>query len=53
MFSRMTGHGSAADSPAEQLSDRELEVLELIGKGLGSREIANSLQEREWHQLLV
>jgi DNA-binding NarL/FixJ family response regulator len=43
LVSRLTGRGSAAESPAEQLSDRELEVLELIGKGLGSREIANAL----------
>jgi DNA-binding CsgD family transcriptional regulator len=43
MISRLTGHGSAAESPAEQLTDRELEVLDLIAKGLGSREIANAL----------
>ena len=43
MVSQMTGRGSAAESPAEQLSDRELEVLELIAQGLGSREIANAL----------
>ena len=43
MVSRMTGHGSAAESPAHQLSDRELEVLELISKGLGSREVASAL----------
>jgi len=27
-------------SPEEALSDRELEVFELIGRGMGSREIA-------------
>jgi len=43
MVSQMTGRGSAAESPAEQLGERELEVLDLIAQGLGSREIANAL----------
>jgi DNA-binding NarL/FixJ family response regulator len=30
-------------SPIERLSDRELEVLRLIGKGLGTRQVAESL----------
>jgi len=30
-------------SPVDQLSDRELEVLQLIGRGFGTREIANEL----------
>lgn len=30
-------------SPVDKLSDRELEVLQLIGKGFGTREIANEL----------
>lgn len=34
---------SIHDSPAELLSDRELEVFELIGKGLTTREIADRL----------
>jgi DNA-binding NarL/FixJ family response regulator len=32
-----------ADGPAERLSDRELEVFELIGKGMGTRQIAEKL----------
>jgi DNA-binding NarL/FixJ family response regulator len=31
-------------SPVEQLSDRELEVFEMLGRGLGTREIAESLR---------
>jgi DNA-binding NarL/FixJ family response regulator len=30
-------------SPVDALSDRELEVLQLLGKGFGTREIANEL----------
>ncbi len=30
-------------SPVDRLSDRELEVLQLLGKGLGTRDIAESL----------
>jgi len=30
-------------SPVEHLSDRELEVFEMLGEGLGTRQIANSL----------
>jgi DNA-binding NarL/FixJ family response regulator len=30
-------------SPVDRLSDRELEVLQLLGKGFGTREIANEL----------
>lgn len=30
-------------SPVDQLSDRELEVLQLLGKGFGTREIAHEL----------
>ncbi len=38
------GHPAAAgDSPVERLSDRELEVFELIGRGLSTTEIAESL----------
>jgi len=32
-----------ADSPVEQLSDRELEVFELLGEGRGTRQIAEAL----------
>jgi DNA-binding NarL/FixJ family response regulator len=37
------GEGMRVDSPVERLSDRELEVLELIGTGLGVAEIAQKL----------
>ncbi len=30
-------------APVEQLSDRELEVFEMLGQGLGTRQIANAL----------
>ena len=30
-------------SPVDRLSDRELEVLRLLGKGLGTRDIAQAL----------
>ena len=35
--------GSATQSPMETLSDRELEVFELIGRGVSTREIAERL----------
>lgn len=38
-----TVRGVAGDSPIEGLTDRELEVLQLIGQGRGSREIAERL----------
>ena len=31
-------------SPVEQLSDRELEVFEMLGQGLGTRQIADALR---------
>ena len=37
------GKTLASESPAEQLSDRELEVFELLGRGLGTRQIAENL----------
>jgi DNA-binding NarL/FixJ family response regulator len=43
MMDNLAGRSSGAESAAETLSDRELEVLELIGNGLGSREIAEKL----------
>jgi DNA-binding NarL/FixJ family response regulator len=44
LLTRATGGGASIhDSPAERLSDRELEVFELIGKGLTTREIAERL----------
>jgi len=38
-----SGHDQIAQSPFEVLSDRELEVFELTGKGYGTREIAERL----------
>jgi DNA-binding NarL/FixJ family response regulator len=37
------GATDAGATPAEQLSDREMQTFELIGSGLGSREIAERL----------
>lgn len=37
------GNAEIASSPVEQLSDRELEVFQLIGIGLGTRHIAERL----------
>ncbi len=38
-----TGHTMTQQSPLEILSDRELEVFELTGKGIGTREISERL----------
>ncbi|MEI6392487.1 MAG: response regulator transcription factor [Verrucomicrobiota bacterium] len=43
MMDYMADNSSAGDDAIASLSDRELEVLELIGDGLGSREIAEKL----------
>jgi DNA-binding NarL/FixJ family response regulator len=44
MIGKMTGSSDAANtSPIERLSDRELEVFELLGRGLGTRQIAERL----------
>ena len=45
MLSRLVG-GKATEggSPVANLTDRELEVLQLIGKGLGTRQIADKLR---------
>ncbi|HKJ32549.1 MAG TPA: response regulator transcription factor [Balneolales bacterium] len=40
----VSGYKSLSQSPLEVLSDRELEVFELTGSGLNSREIAKNLQ---------
>ena len=37
------GRPSPNRSPVEQLSDRELEVFEMLGRGLGTRQIAETL----------
>jgi DNA-binding NarL/FixJ family response regulator len=43
MMDSLVGNSPGAEAAIESLSDRELEVLELIGNGLGSREIAGKL----------
>ena len=43
LMDNLTGHSPGVEDAVESLSDRELEVLELIGDGLGSREIAEKL----------
>lgn len=40
----VTGKGPPRQSPVEQLSDRELEVFELLGQGRGTRQIAEVLK---------
>jgi DNA-binding NarL/FixJ family response regulator len=45
MLSAMTGFAkSKAEGSVESLSDREMQVLDLIGNGLGSNEIAQQLK---------
>ena len=39
----MSGKTEAPVSPVEQLSDRELEVFQLIGQGVPTRQIAEQL----------
>lgn len=45
LLNRMVGEKKRAEgeSPLDRLSDRELQVLEYIGKGFGTREIAEKL----------
>jgi DNA-binding NarL/FixJ family response regulator len=40
----MSGKSEAPVSPVEQLSDRELEVFQLMGQGLPTRQIAEQLE---------
>ncbi len=40
----VAGKSLATASPVEQLSDRELEVFELLGQGRGTRQIAEALR---------
>jgi DNA-binding NarL/FixJ family response regulator len=39
----VSGKGLASQSSVEELSDRELEVFEMFGRGLGTRQIAENL----------
>lgn len=39
----VSGDGSPIGSPVERLSDRELEVFQLLGKGYGTRQVAEML----------
>jgi len=39
----VSGASASSQNPIERLSDRELEVIQLIGKGLSTREIASNL----------
>jgi DNA-binding CsgD family transcriptional regulator len=44
LLSRMIGRDDpVGETPADCLSDRELEVFELLGQGLGTRQIAQRL----------
>jgi DNA-binding NarL/FixJ family response regulator len=43
MMDSLTGTAPGTGSAVQSLSDRELEVLELLGEGLGSREVAEKL----------
>jgi DNA-binding NarL/FixJ family response regulator len=43
LMGMVRGHHSLATSPLEVLSDRELEVFEMTGKGHGTRDIAERL----------
>lgn len=43
VMSKIVSSAESDDSPMSELTDRELEVLELIGNGLATREIAQKL----------
>lgn len=43
LISMVSGHDSLSNSPLDVLSDRELEVFEMIGRGISTREIAEKL----------
>jgi DNA-binding NarL/FixJ family response regulator len=43
MVYKLVGGGASSESAIDNLSDRELEVFNLIGKGLGTRQIAEKL----------
>ena len=44
IFQKFLQTKRAAESPVSALSDRELEIFELLGRGRGSREIATELR---------
>ena len=43
VFKAVQNHDTDLGLPVDKLSDRELEVLQFMGKGLGTREIADKL----------
>lgn len=43
LMRRVTGQRPSAQAPVERLSDRELEVFQFLGQGLGTKEIAARL----------
>jgi DNA-binding CsgD family transcriptional regulator len=43
MVQRAVGAGDDVRSPLERLTDREIEVFEMIGQGLTSRQVAKRL----------
>jgi len=43
MAEKFVGGRAAGTTPAELLSDRELQVFELLGRGLGTRQVADQL----------
>ena len=44
IMKRVLGHGQlSTESPMQQLSDREIEVFELVGRGMSTRAIAEKL----------
>jgi DNA-binding NarL/FixJ family response regulator len=44
MMKKLVGLSTPIDAALETLSDRELEILELLGRGVGSRDIAGKLR---------
>lgn len=43
IFKVVQSSSTGMDSPIDVLSDRELEVLQLLGRGMGTREVADAL----------
>jgi DNA-binding NarL/FixJ family response regulator len=42
MLKRFTGGAAASDGPIERLSNRELQILRMLGGGMSTREMANT-----------